>query len=122
MSTALLHTEHGLQVRTGATRAAHADRIHRQPGAIVPAGRNSFELATREGGARWEDTYVTAEQAAAFLGLSRPDQLAPHIVRKELVPYRRKGSERRLFRRADVEALVEPATEKAPARGCAAQD
>lgn len=122
MNTALLLTDNGLQVRTGAAASSHADRVHRQPGRIVPAGRNSFEVATRTGNARWEDTYVTAEAATEFLGLSRTDALSPYIVRGELTPYRRKGSERRLFRRAQVEALVEPAPAHAPARGCTIQD
>ena len=118
MNTALIDTEHGLQVRSGADRSAHADRSHAQPGRISPAGRNSFSIAEREGNRRWEDTYVTAEAATEYLGLSRPDQLAPYIGRRELTPYRRKGSERRLFRRDQVEALVEPSHDKAPARGC----
>lgn len=118
MNTALVDTENGLQVRSGTDRSAHADRTHQQPGRIVPAGRNCFELATRSGNARWEDTYVTAEAATAYLGLSRPDMLSAYIARRELTPYRRKGSERRLFRRAEVEALVEPSFEKADPRGC----
>ncbi|HLP07905.1 MAG TPA: helix-turn-helix domain-containing protein [Opitutaceae bacterium] len=101
----LVRTEMGLQVHTGG-RAA--DRERRQPVQPMAAGRNAFEIATRQGNRRWEDTYVTAEQAAEFLGLSRPDLLAPYIAEKHLTPYRRMGSQRRLFRREQVEALVRP--------------
>ena len=114
--TQLVDTEMGLQVRTG---GVPADREHRQPENIRPAGRNSFEVATRAGNRRWEDTYVTAEAAAEFLGFSHPKRLAPLIAARLLQPYRRAGSERRLFRRDQVEGLIQPSDEKAPARGAA---
>lgn len=78
--------------------------------------------AVREGNRRWEETYVTAEQAAEYLGFSRPDQLGKLIAAGLLQPYRRAGSERRLFLRSDVESLIQPSNEKAPARGVAKAD
>lgn len=117
MNTALLQTDNGLQVRTGAAASSHANRVHSQPGRITPAGRNSFVLAEREGRARWEDTYVTAEAAASFLALSAPEKLGRYIADGLLQPYRRQGSQRRLFKRAQVEELVQPSNEKVTAHG-----
>ena len=76
--------------------------------------------ATRPGNRRWEETYVTAEAAAEFLGLSRPDQLARLIAAGQLQTYRRVGCERRLFLRAQVEGLIAPSDSKITPRGCAA--
>lgn len=85
------------------------------------AARPAALAAVREGGRRWEETYVTAEQAAEFLGYSRPGMLAPLIAAKLLQTYRRQGSTRRLFLRAQVEGLIQPCDDKAPAYGAAAK-
>lgn len=81
---------------------------------------NTALTATRPGNRRWEETYVTAEQAAAFLGFSRPDQLGRLIAAGRLQAYRRVGCERRLFLRAQVEGLIAPSNDKVEPRGCAA--
>lgn len=126
MSAALIRTEMGLQVRDGADASAHADREHRQPN-VRAVGRNRFAAVVTEPDVEivpaspprpatqadtppsdWARTYVTASEAAAYLGYADHRDLRRYVAAGLLTPYYRPLSCRALYRRAQVEALVAP--------------
>ena len=128
MSAHLVQTEHGLQVHdapAGLRPALASDREHRQP-QVRPAGRNCFRADEPEvqivpppsrldtahrlppTGPGWEQTFVTASAAAAYLGYADFRDLRKYVRAGLLTPYLRPLSNRPLYRRAEVEALVKP--------------
>lgn len=127
MSSTLTHTEMGLQVHSAS--AAAADREHRQPENIRPAGKNRFrfvdvpevvDVPADDVAAglpvpqltSWERTYCTATQAAHHLGYVDFRDLRKYVAAGLLKPYFRPLSTRPLYKRAEVEALV---VQRAPA-------
>ena len=120
MSAQLVKTEMGLQVHTGG-RAAN--REHRQPRQIRPAGRNSFRFVDNEPEevivpptptpaptatttTPWERTYCTATEAAHHLGYADFRDLRRYVAAGLLRQYFRPLSNRPLYKRAEVEALI----------------
>lgn len=128
MSAALIRTEMGLQVRDGADRSAHADREHRQPN-VRPTGRNRFAAAVTEpdveivpnrkpeagdrklglpGHPTWDSTFVTATEAAHYLGYADFRELRKYVAAGLLTPHYRAISNRAIYLRVEVERLVKP--------------
>lgn len=122
--SALTHTEMGLQVHSASASAAN--REHRQPEGIRPAGRNRFAAEVTEPDVqivpprpkavlpdivrekRWEDTFVSATEAAHYLGYEDFRDLRKYVAAGLLTPHYRPLSNRAIYRRAEVEALVKP--------------
>lgn len=114
----LTRTEMGLQVHSAS--AAVADREHRQPRSIRPAGRNSFRVVDNEpeevivpaaatpapATTPWERTYCTATEAAHHLGYADFRDLRRYVAAGLLQQYFRPLSNRPLYKRAEVEALI----------------
>lgn len=122
MSAALIRTEMGLQVRDGADRSAHADREHRQPN-VRPTGHNRFAASVTEPDVEvvpyrrpetanrkptWDSTFVTATEAAHYLGYADFRELRKYVAAGLLTPHYRALSNRAIYLRVEVERLVKP--------------